>query len=254
MPSPINYGTVVGPLGTDFAGGVKAYNTVADTIDANFDKVNEWAAKADDAFAVAVVPRKPTIFTAASGWLIESVDDTYQTYGRKWGAVTFVNLRIKRTGAAIASTSGGNITNNTVGTLAVGWRPLTTVYLAASMENAAPVQVYIDSNGVVVMTALNQGGRSFAQNWRLILNACWLNADTQPCGRSGRPRLTPRDQARREINARVGRELASRKRTSPDRVAIVDPAEGSSSPRNRIARRGVPSRIGLEGRRWRNRF
>lgn len=57
------------------------------------------------------------VITAASGWTLA------EEHGRRIGNVAMITFTFTRTGSAISSSTTGNITNVSVGTVAAGWRP-----------------------------------------------------------------------------------------------------------------------------------
>lgn len=86
-----------------------------------------------DLIAVGPVTKGPvettTGLSAASGW------STTQFLGRKSGGVTFVLVRMDRTGGTITVTNQ-NITDTLLCTLPAGWRPPDTIFPVCNLQNS----------------------------------------------------------------------------------------------------------------------
>ena len=178
------FSTVTGPAATDAADGVAGYNAVANTTEANFDKWNTWQAKAEASFASVppvLLGSSKYLLAPSVGWAL----DTYSQrpcWGRKWGGMTFLALSFLRTGATVTVTAGwgGDISNQTLGVLGVGWRPLRRLYVSANFHAYSPCQVYIDPNGSVVLYTMGGEAIPFVTNRCCIMTALFPNTEVTP--------------------------------------------------------------------------
>jgi hypothetical protein len=107
--------------------------------------------------------------TAASGWALSGG----QIYREKNG-IAMVVLSFERTGGSISVPTGGNIVNQSMGTLAVGYRPI--VEASGITGPTGPVaSAYINTSGVVVLSAIS-GGNTIPTGFTIDINGTFIVA------------------------------------------------------------------------------
>lgn len=180
MALPV-YKTIVGPVNTNLADGATALNTMANTAEDDYTLLNQWAGDADAAFTASPAVTGTAFCTPAAGWALRP--DVGFCYGRRWGAVTFIKLSLRRTGAAFTADRYGNVADMLLGTLAPPfWPPLVSdgMFPVGSMEVLAPCQIGIYGGGAVYLLWQNQPNQVWATDYHAFVQACWINTDAQP--------------------------------------------------------------------------
>lgn len=176
MADTIPFVTVVGPLAYDLADGVKAFNNIASTHDNNFVLLSNWAEKSLGVFSYSDTFTGSAVASPASGYALYS-----NTYARKWGAVTFVQLRVQRIGANVAVLHDGNVGDHTLATLGTAWRPVLFQNVTASaVGNAGPFAINVVENGEVRIAAVNESGGTVVKNDIIEVAICFTNNDSRP--------------------------------------------------------------------------
>jgi hypothetical protein len=171
--------TVVGPIATDAANGATAYNGVVAQTEVNYPRFNTWAASAETAFPKAsVVVKGSALFTPASGWAFEGLAYR-ECWAKKWGGVTYVSMAVKRTGAAIAAGTGGNLVDSTIGTFAAGYWPLDTYWLTAFCVPGGMYQLYVTTAGVAMFYSA-AGVYGLPASRSIVWSMVFPNTDIKP--------------------------------------------------------------------------
>lgn len=101
--------------------------------------------------AGATGPSTSNIATAGAGWTLTTAR------GRKKNGIAFVEFVFTRSGAAITVPVDGNIANETIGTLIVGWQQAGPINFALSTGTAGPVSAGVISNNTIILCAVAPG-------------------------------------------------------------------------------------------------
>jgi hypothetical protein len=92
-----------------------------------------------------------TAITAASGWSV-------QAQGlRRVGNLALVHLSVTRTGSAVTVPADGNVANEQVATLPVGFRPVNTYQPLSSSSTGRVTSGAANTDGTVTLAATTPG-------------------------------------------------------------------------------------------------
>jgi hypothetical protein len=107
--------------------------------------------------------------TAASGWALSGTSQYRERNG-----IAMVSIGLTRTGGSISVPTGGNITNTTVATLGVGYRPIIEGSAVTGPSGPAAT-AYISTSGSVVLSAIS-GGNTIPTGFDIDLNGTFIVA------------------------------------------------------------------------------
>lgn len=110
-----------------------------------------------------------SIITAAAGWSVSSQQ------GRKVSGVTYIEVFLSRTGAAISegATNTGNIADTAYGTLSSGWIPQETVN-AIWGNGSVDGEAVINTDGTINLRSIS-GNTGIATSSNVRLTAVWVS-------------------------------------------------------------------------------
>lgn len=90
--------------------------------------------------------------TAATGF------DLVEWSARRVGLHCYIRLAVTRTGAAIAATAAGNISDTQLATLPAGWRPVEPIVETVACDGFGDGGCQIQDSGAVVLRTWSAGG------------------------------------------------------------------------------------------------